>query len=678
MGRVDNRKRRKFKPFRRLGPAQGPLTRKRRLYRAGPNAAQTQRVEPARRSFSAGGDNARHPSSMTRQEFLPVTDPIAARNSWRLRLGAWLAICALTLLAYGPALRAGFIWDDDAHVTAPGLRSLHGLGQIWLRVGATQQYYPVLHSWFWLEQRLWGDAALGYHLADVLLHATAAWLFALVLRRLAIPGAWLAGLIFALHPVGVESAAWISEQKNTLSAVGYFLAALAYWEFDDRRGRAAACWWAGATALFALALLSKTVTATLPAALLVVGWGGRGRLSWRRDVLPLMPWLGMGVAAGLFSAWVERRYVGAQGTDFALSAVQRCLLAGRAIWFYLGKLVWPADLIFIYPHWKLDPARAWDYCFPAAAVALTVLLWGWRRRSRGPLAAWLFFVGSLFPALGFFNVYPFVFSYVADHFQYLASCGVISAGAAGAVLGLRQVSPGLRAAGWGAILALLATLGGLSWAQSRSYRDAPTLYRAILQRNPDCWLAHNNLGLWYEEQGDSARAIAEYQKTLWLKPDSAGGHFNLGCAWAQFPERRNDALAEYREALRLNPAHAEAHNNLGLLLASRPEGRAEAVREFTAALRVRPGYAEAHNNLANTFLQMPGRLDDAIANYRAALRENPRYAAAHFNLAIALLNRPGRTEEAEAELREFMRLEPGNPAGLRLQSAIRLQRLRAP
>ena len=196
-----------------------------------------------------------------------------------------------------PALQAGFIWDDDGHVTRTDLRDLSGLYRIWFEFGATQQYYPVLHSAFWLEHLVWGDSPLGYHLLNVLLHASAACLFGVLLRRLAVPGAALAALLFALHPVCVESVAWISEQKNTLSLVFYLCAALAYLRFTERRRGTV---YLLATGLFVLALLTKTVTASLPAALLVVFWWQRGRLEWRRDVVPLLPWfaLGRGVGSG--------------------------------------------------------------------------------------------------------------------------------------------------------------------------------------------------------------------------------------------------------------------------------------------------------------------------------------------------------------------------------------------
>jgi hypothetical protein len=291
-----------------------------------------------------------------------------ARSLW---IGALLV--AATLAAYLPALRAGFVWNDRDYGTRPALASAGGLARIWFKVGATEQYYPILHSAFWAEHRLWGDDAFGYHLLNVLLHAASAILLALLLRRLFELEAharyrgveWIAAFIFALHPVCAESVAWIAEQKNTLSTVFYLAAALAYLRFDARRTRRP---YVLATAFFLLALLTKSVTATLPAALLVVFWWRRGRLELKRDFRPLAPWLAAGAAFGLFTAWVERDVGGARGAAYQLSLVERCLVAGRALWFYLGKLIWPAHLVFIYPRWQVSEAEAWQYLFPAAAA----------------------------------------------------------------------------------------------------------------------------------------------------------------------------------------------------------------------------------------------------------------------------------------------------------------------
>ncbi len=337
----------------------------------------------------------RNRPSSSAQSPEPHRASVSAARAFRPK--DWLFVVALVVavfLVYQPAWQGELLWDDNGHVTPPELRSWHGLYRIWFDVGATQQYYPLSETAFWVQHKLWGDAMLGYHLVNTAWHALTAVLVALVLRQLKIPGAYLAAAIFALHPVHVESVAWITEQKNTLSAVFYLGAALAYLRFDEKRGRA---WYWGALGLFVLSLLSKIVTVTLPAALLVIFWWQRGRVSWRRDVLPLMPFFLIGVVAGVFITWVERKVVGAEGPDFALTVVQRCLLPGRVIWFYLGKLCWPTDLRFMYPRWEIDPGVWWQYLFPLALLLLVGLLWWLSRRWRGPLAGLLFFVGRCFP-----------------------------------------------------------------------------------------------------------------------------------------------------------------------------------------------------------------------------------------------------------------------------------------
>src|SRR5271166_4540651 len=479
------------------------------------------------------------------------------------RVGPWWTaalILGLTLACYWPALNGEQVWDDDAHVTRPELRSVPGLWRIWSDVRATQQYYPLLHSAFWVEHRLWGDSTLGYHLVNLLLHAACACLLVLLLRRLKVPGAALAGLVFAVHPVCVESVAWISEQKNTLSLVFYLLAALAYLRFDEGRGTPkAARSYAVASFLFVLALLTKTVTATLPAALLVVLWWQRGRVA-RRDVLPLVPWFALAALSGLFTAAVEHDLVGARGSQFDLTLLERCLLPGRVIWFYLGKLLWPFDL-------------------------------------------------------GFVNVFPFIFSYVADHFQYLASIGIITACSAGAAMLAARAGPSVRSAGRALAALLVAALAVLSAAQSRTYSDRYTLYETTIERNPRCWMAHNNLGLWYEERGDLKAAIAQYEEALRLKEDYASVHNNLGGILRTMPGRSDEAFEHIREAVRLEPGFAEAHNNLGVWYGDRGD-RENAAAEYGEALRLKPSYATAHNNLGSVLATMPGRMDEAVAHFQ--------------------------------------------------------------
>jgi tetratricopeptide (TPR) repeat protein len=539
-------------------------------------------------------------------------------------------------------------------VTRPDLQSLHGLWRIWFDPGATQQYYPLLHSAFWMEHRIWGDAVLGYHLTNVALHAASACLVVMIVRRLALPGAWLAGLVFALHPVSVEAVAWISEQKSTLSGVFYLASALAYLRFDQSR-RASRYW--PALGLFLLALLTKTVTATLPGALLVVFWWQRGRLEWKRDLPPLVPWFALGASAGLFTAWVERTLIGAKGADFTLTLVQRCLLAGRVICFYAGKLLWPRNLTFIYPRWNIDPGEWWQYLFPAGVVALAFGLWLVARRHRGPLAGLLIFAGTLFPVLGFLNVYPFRYSYVADHFQYLAGLGIIVPVASGLAVAAGWISLGkVSRIAFAAVL--LAVLGVLTWRQSGIYRDTETLYRETLVRNPGSWLAHNNLGnSLLEIPGRRAEAMAHFAAALRIKPDYSEAHLSLGNALLQMPGRLADAIAEFETAIRLDPDSERAHSNLGqaLLQAGRPQ---EAIAQLETALRISPGYAEAHNNLGNALSQIPGRLPDAIAEYEAAIRTDPDLPEAHNNLGRALAQTPGRMPDAIAQLERAIRIRP--------------------
>jgi tetratricopeptide (TPR) repeat protein len=572
-----------------------------------------------------------------------------------------------TVAAYLSSVTGAFIWNDSDYVTAPSLRSLAGLGRIWTEIGATQQYYPLLHSAFWLEHALWGDHPLGYHVFTIVLHAAAAVLFARVLRRLLngascfepgsipYPGAeWLAALIFALHPVHAESVAWISEQKNTLSLAFYLAAALAYLRFDEDRRPGD---YLAALALFALSLLCKTVTSTLPAALLVALWWKRGRLGWQRDVRPLVPWFITGAAAGMFSSWVEKNFGGARGPEFDISFVDRALVAGRAVWSYAGRLAWPFGLNFIYPRWTIDAKAWWQWLFPLGVLAAAGGLWCLRRRARAPLAAFLFFVGSLFPVLGFVNLYGARYSWVWDHWQYLADLGPIALAAVGIAAFWRHAAPRVRQLEPAILAALILFLGDLTWTHCSMFHDDRTLYLENLERNPASWLAHNNLGcLLDSEPGEKGHAISEFEAALRLNPAFFEAHNNLGCDLEKSPGRMDDAIAQFREAIRLKPDYAEAHYNLGNALGS--EGRTdESISEFRAALGLKPRYAQAHYNLANT-LMSAGRDGEAIDEFQAAILAQPDYAEAQNNLGLALAKIPGRQDEAIGHFREAIRLNP--------------------
>jgi len=568
----------------------------------------------------------------------------------------WLAaflLLVLTLLAYQQAWSAGFVWDDDAHVTGPDLVSFHGLWRIWFEPGATQQYYPVLHSAFWLEHRWWGDAPAGYHRANVLLHAAAAFLLYRILRRLEVPGALLGATAFALHPVCVESVAWISEQKNTLSAVFGFSAVLVYLRYDrERRPR----WYVAAGILFMLALATKSVTATIPAALLVLFWWKRGRLAWTRDVRPLLPWFVLAGAAGAVTVWMERAFIGARGAAFDFSLADRILVAGRALWFYAGKLLLPTDLVFIYPRWHVDRGAVWMYLFPAAAAALVAALFVLRRRTRGPLAAALLFAGTLFPALGFINVYPFVYSFVADHFQYLAAAALVPALAAGLTLAAAHLPAAAATGVRVAAAAIVVILAALTWKQCGRYADAETLWRATLASNPDCGMACNNLGDLLLKRGRPEEAAALFRRALASNPADDFAENNLGFVQLHAGQL-DEAAAHFENAVRLNPRNAEAQNNLGL--AWLQQGRVEqAVTCFEHAVAAKDLYPAAHCNLGSVLLRT-GRIEPAIAHFRRAVEIEPANAVSR-NLLAAALVQAGKADEAIAESRRVLEREPRN------------------
>jgi protein O-mannosyl-transferase len=601
-----------------------------------------------------------------------------------------LLLFSATFLAYRPAWNGKPVWDDDMHMTRPELRPAAGLVRIWTQPGAVPQYYPLVHSVFWVERRLFGDSTTGCHLLNILLHVFSALLLVMILRKLGISGkaAWLAAGIFALHPVMVESVAWITELKNTLSGVFFLSAALAYLTFDHKREKKH---YAMALILFLLGLLSKSVIVTLPAVLLVVFWWKRGSIGWKRDVAPLVPFFVIGIFSGLFTAWVERRYIGAAGSEFNLAFMDRCLIAGRAFWFYLYKLLWPADLIFIYPRWHIDAAAVWQYLFPTAFLLLAVVFWQLRGRTRAPLAVFLYFGAALFPALGFFNVYPFRYSFVADHFQYLAALGPITAAAACIAQGTGLLQEKIRRLLQPLLSGvLLSILFLLTWNQSRMYSDAETLYRTTITKNDDCWLAHNNLGLLLAAKGRTDEAIAQYRmaiasnfnvadihnnlglllvqngrtdeaiehyrKALEINPTYDDAYYNLGVLLAK-TGRTVEAIAHYQKVLELNPFCGDAHYNLGVLLAK--VGRTnDAMVHFLKALEFYPDNAEAHNNLG-ILLAQTGRTKEAIAYYQKALELNPDYGDAHYNLGV-LLAKMGRTDEAIAHYQKALEINPNH------------------
>jgi Tfp pilus assembly protein PilF len=494
-----------------------------------------------------------------------------------------------------------------------------------------------------------------------------------LLDRLAIPGAWLAAMFFALHPIHVESVAWITERKNTLSTFFYFLAALAY--LHTRAGRRLlpqgdcavvdtsataaqdAGWAIGAILLFAAAILSKSVACTLPAALGLICWWRNGRLRVR-DILPLMPMLVIGLAMASVTSWLEVHHVGASGPRWVFAAtpagevVARTLIAGRVIWFYAAKLITPVDLAFIYPRWHIDASAAWQYLFPIAALACVLALFVLRERlGRGPLCGVLFFIGTLAPALGYFNVYPMQFSFVADHFQHLASIGLTTLVA----VGLARVRGHL---GQIAGMLIIAALAILTARQCLIYRDARTLWADAVAKNPNSWVTQFNLGrAIIDERDDPQRfddATPYFQRALQNGPDIPDTHVNVGIGFMRLNQPA-DARREFLTALQLKPDFAQPMVQLGKLDAQQNHP-AEAESWFKNALAIIPGFPEAHEAYAH-LLQSEHRWADALAQWQLAVDNDPEDSDMRYNLATLELQL-GRYDAAAANLRVALQYAP--------------------
>ena len=349
-------------------------------------------------------------------------------------------------------------------------------------------------------------------------------------------------------------------------------------------------------------------------------------------MLPSLPFLAVALGLGLVTVWVERNSVGAKGPEWAISFPERCLIAGRALWFYTGKLLWPANLCFVYPRWHLDTGSFVQWLYPGTAAGLLLGLWLMRGRiGRGAAAAAFFFAGTLFPVLGFLDAYFMRFSFVCDHWVYLSSLGLIALGvglAAGAVGRLGK--PVLL---YGIAVVLLPVLGMLTWQQCRMYADLETLWRTTIATNPNCWMAHNMLGLALGEKGQIDESISQYRQGLRLRPDDAGAHNNLGAALVS-KGQIDEAISHYQEALCLQPDYAEAHNNLGIALGEKGQID-EAIRRFQEGIRLKPGYALTHFNLGIALVSK-GQIDAAISQFQEAIRLKPDYADARYNLSLAL------------------------------------------
>ena len=588
--------------------------------------------------------------------------------------GAFLVLAVV--VAYAPLWHAGFIWDDDSILTGnPCVVGPLGLKEIWTTSAA--DICPLTITTFWLEHTLWGLAPLPYHLVNVLLHAACAVTLWCVLRSLIVRGAWLGAALWALHPVQVESVAWITEMKNTESGLFFLLSILFFVKWlrakEVNKERTGGEWNYALSLVFAApAMASKSSTVILPVVLCLSAWWLEGRWHWR-NALRAIPFFLMSIAASAVSIRTQGLQLAAvSDPQWTRTWPQRVATVGDAFWFYLGKLLWPHPLVAIYPRWQID-AGQWVSYVPLLALFLFFAgLWLLKNRSWGRACSFAlaYFIAALLPVLGLIDNYVFSYSLVFDHFQYLASMGPLAlVGAALARARRYADTPTCPTKPWRSRIrryifarparlalctGLLMLLGILAWQRTRVFESHETLWNDTLAWNPNCWVGHNNLGLVLYQKGNADEAVKQVQTALDINPNYVDARNNLGMILAQSGQL-DDAIAQYRRAVEIYPNFAVGHYNLGVALFQRGH-LDEAITQYQKAIESRPTYAEAHNNLGNALLQK-GQIDEAIRQYEAALNINPNYAEAHGNLGLIFFQF-GQLDDAIAQLQAALRLNP--------------------
>lgn len=582
---------------------------------------------------------------------------VMIRRSKAIPAAALLIV--LTLAAYFPAVLGGFVWDDDAHLIDNIVLQDGGLYRSWCTTEPFC-YYPMVWTSFWAEHQAWGLNPLGYHLVNVLLHAASALLIWRILIRLKIPAPWFAALVFALHPVNVESVAWITQRKNTLSLLFFLVSLLSYLRFDDR-GRWRSYWLA--LAMFVAAMLSKGGIVTLPVVLLLcTGWL-RGTIG-RRDVLRSIPFFVVSLLMSAVEVWFQyvQAIAGVVVRDEGFLA--RLAGAGWVVWFYLGKALWPTDLTFLYPRWNIDPANWASYVPGLLLLGVLGLCWRHRRNWGRPVLFGLgYFVVTLAPALGFVDVYFMRYSFVADHYQYPSIIGIIALVVAVGGAALRRIEQG--GVRWPvrrmSAVAVVVVLCLATWRQCGIYRNIETLWRDTLRKNPDAWLAHNNLGTLLKSRGDFDEATWHYRQALKSNPTYPLAQANLGNMLVARGDTEQ-GIAMYRLALQSDPLYVMPRVNLGSALLARGDVD-EAIVQYREVVRIDAGFAAAHSNLGSALLAKR-ELNQAMNCFQRALEIDPDLADAHNNMGLAL-TLAGRLAEALPPFREAARLRSGWAAPLK-------------
>jgi tetratricopeptide (TPR) repeat protein len=603
-------------------------------------------------------------------------EPASSSSPWsalRRSKPFWAAaIVILALGVYIPAMSSGFLWDNDSLVADnSNLKNLQGLAWIWQCDWSGEKsisdYYPVTWTSFWVEWHLWGKHAAGYHVTNILLHAVNAVLVWLVLARLGVRWAWLAGALFAVHPVNVASVAWIAERKNTLSMLFYLLALLGYLRYDDKAGWR---WYAFSLGMFLLAMLSKTSVAMLPVVLLLIAWWRRNKVTWR-DLAAAAPFFALAITLSIIGI-LYQTYAVIQGAPVRPPKENfffRLAIAGIAPWFYLLKTVVPHSLAMVYPRWDINPKDLPYYLPGLALVGAIALMWRFRQYCKGAWMATVYFVVALFPVLGFFTIYYHLYSFVADQWMYVPIVGLLALAAGGmGFLAHRWPSR----APWVRILAatVVIVLGVLTWRLSDTYASKTKLWKDNIAKYPDQFLPYYNLGRTLEDEGLYDEALKDYQKSLQLKPDFEKAYINIGTILANRNNYPQAALC-FDKAAQINPRSVTARMNLGAMLHVMGRNE-EAMFQLQQALKITDYNAGVHIDLARVLAHM-GRLDEALAHARRAVEVAPTDTNARLTLATYLAQK-GQLTEAIAECRQAVELDPNNDTahnllGLQLRTA---------
>lgn len=551
-----------------------------------------------------------------------------------------LLLFVAVVIAYLPIWRAGFIWDDDLYVLGnPVVVGPLGFKEIWTTQAA--DICPLTITTFWAEYKLWGLSPLGFHLVNVFLHAGSGVVLWRVLLSLRVPGAILGAALWALHPVLVESVAWIAELKNTQATFFYLLSILFFTRWIGKGSAATSNRDYILTLVFAvMAIASKSSTVILPLVLALCAWWMERR--WNpRTLLRIAPILVISGAATLLSMWTQ----GAHDPQWIRPFPDRFAAAGDAVWFYLGKLIWPWPLVTVYTKWHIDAGQLASFLPLLGVILLLALLW-WKRDAWGRhwFFAFAYFLVALLPVLGLVEHYFLRFSFVADHFQNLACMGPLAL--LGALLARWQISIG---AGIVLILAVLTCL------QTRYYETEEKIWIHTLAYNPECAVGYGNLGSIQLDRGELDPAGENLRKALAIMPGMVVINFNMGRLLLR-QGQVEDAITHFKKAIDVHPLFAEGHYLLGIALDEKGDAQG-AFDQFKRTLELKPGYIPAQNNLAFQFAKH-GQLDEATAIFTDVVRQTPNDASAHNNLGAALLDQ-GKLDQAIAEFQLALQLQPG-------------------